>query len=341
MADTPVTQSLLVLETTFRSDIVSQINRQSVLLRMLPNKLAEAQYPTWPARYSGAVAENYTEGADASDFGSDAQSQALLGWGFLRSNFHISGTAQRVSGVIATPAANQNQIRLRTLEASEALTSRINGQLYSGSSSTQIIGLAAAIGSDSNTYAGIDRSNSTYAFWRPKVIDPGVLTKPTLPLIRKDLADIYSQSGFSPNMAVCSPGVFTAIAESFDSTRHYIQDVMTPRGIVRLDGSARAIDVDGCVFVRDKDCTANTIYYLNTDYIDIEVLPPPPAFQQFVQNAGIALQADDGFGVLPLGFELHYLSKAGDSDKFELVTNLQLRVRKPHAFGCRKNVQTL
>jgi hypothetical protein len=340
MADTPVTTSLLVLETKYRNDIVSQINRMSVLARLLRVVPAETTFPQWVAASDAALAENYSEGADASNYGSDNQTQALLPWALVRSNFHITGTAQRISGLSASPASNQNQIARRMVESSSKLASRINGQLYTGTgSSQQIAGLAMAIGSVSNTYAGIDRSVSDNAYWRPYVVDPGSLTAITLATVRKDIRSIYEQSGLTPNLAVCSPGVFDALAEMFDPTRRYMQDIVQGgRGPVRLDGSARAIDIEGCVFVRDKDCTANAIYYLNTDYIEMEVLPPPPAFQALIERAGV--QADDGFGVLPLGFELQRIAKTGDSDKFSLVTNLQLKVLKPHAFGTRKNVQT-
>lgn len=337
MSDTPVTTSLLVLETKYRNDIVSQINRMSVLARLLRVVPAETTFPQWVAASDAAVAESYAEGADVSNYGSDSQAQALMTWGKYRSNFHVTGTAQRVAGVSQTPASNQNQIARRMIESSSKLASTINGALYSGSTSNEIIGLATAIGSTSATYAGIDRSSNAY--WRPYVVDPGSLTAITLATVRKDIRSIYEQSGLTPNLGVCSPGVFDALAEMFDPTRRYNMDIVNGgRGPVTLNGSARAIDIEGCVFVRDKDCTANAIYYLNTDYIELEVLPPPPAFQAMIERAGV--QAEDGFGVLPLGFELQRIAKAGDSERFSMVTNLQLKVLKPHAFGTRKNVQT-
>lgn len=338
MADTPVTTSLLILETKYRSDIVSQINRMAVLAKLLRVVPAESTYPQWVVSSDAAVGETYSEGADAADFGSDSQTQAILPWGLLRSNFRITGTAQRVAGVSATPASNQAQIGRRLVEASQKLASLVNGQLYSGSgTSPQMFGLAGAIGDDTNTYAGIARAGN--AFWRPKVTDPGSLTPVTIADIRGDITSIYTSSGFSPDLAMVSPYVFDKLAQLFDPERRYNIDVVQGgRGPVRLDGSARAIEIDGCVFVRDKDCTANSIYYLNSQFIEIEVLPPPPAFQALIQR--MAVQPDDGFGVLPLGFELQLLSKGGDSDKFSLVTNLQLKVTKPHAFGTRKNVAT-
>jgi hypothetical protein len=168
------------------------------------------------------------------------------------------------------------------------------------------------------------------------VVDPGSLTAITLATVRKDIRSIYEQSGLTPNLAVCSPGVFDALAEMFDPTRRYMQDIVQGgRGPVRLDGSARAIDIEGCVFVRDKDCTANAIYYLNTDYIEIEVLPPPPAFQALIERAGV--QADDGFGVLFPG-ELFVIGGEPGADKTTMVWSAALATARGNAHAPGRRV---
>ena len=78
MADIPQTVALLVLAQNYRGDVVRQINRRSALLKLLPLVKGEGKNCAWSVEGSGAVAENYTEGQDASNFGSDSQNEALL-----------------------------------------------------------------------------------------------------------------------------------------------------------------------------------------------------------------------------------------------------------------------
>lgn len=338
MADVPQTVALQVLSQNYRGRLVPQINRKSALLKTLPILPGFGKNCAWAARSSGQIAENYAQGADASNFGSDAQTEAILQWGHYRANFHITGTARRAAATSATPDGSQNLVGTNLQSANETLVSLVNTALFSGAGTgTTIAGLDVAIGDATNTYATIDRAANS--FWRPYVIDPGASTALTLAQIRTDLGAIYDQSGEVPDLAVCSTAVFDTVGALFDSTRRYTADtITTARGVIRLDAGYQALEVNGCMFLRDKDATANQIYYVNSNRVHIEYLPLDPEVMAELMAMGVTMEANDGYGPVPLGIHCEGLAKNGDSDRFECLTNLQLVVERPNACGVRKNV---
>lgn len=337
MADTSQTLALITLAQNYRGDIVRQINRRTMLLRLLQIVKGEGKNVAFAPEADGALAENYADGADAANFGSDAQASATLSWGLYRSNFHVTGLAQAASSTSGTPMGNLALWARNQINGAAKLASTVNKDLFSGAGTgTLIAGLDVAIGSVSNTYAGIDRSQGANAYFRPTVVDPGILTAPTFATIRDDLRKIYEASGENPDIAVCNPAIFNVIGSLFDSTRRQIQEIQTARGAVRLDFGFGAIEVDGTMFVKDKDATAATIYYLNSNHVRVEYLPPksPPGVM-----AAQAV-ANDGFGEVPLGITYEMLAKLGDSDRAQAKTYAQLVVDRPDACGVRLNVAT-
>jgi hypothetical protein len=336
MADTSQTLSLLALEQTYRGEIVRTINRRSVLLRMIRIVPGEGQNVSWAAELDGQLAENYSEGADAANFGSDAQIKATLQWGMYRSNFHVTGLARRAAKGSRTPVGNERLIARNMVNSARKLASTMNGALYAGAGTgTLFAGLDVAIGSTTNTYAGIDRTSGANASWQPYVVDPGSPTKPTLAQIRLDRVKIYEQCGEFPDVALCTPEVFNSIGNLFEANRRYVQSIQVARGQIVLEAGFGGIDVDGTIFIMDKDATQNGIYYVSTDNVEFEYLPPDTDLMDGLEEM---LEAEDGYGAFPLGFILQHLSKTGDSDKFSVLTNSQLCVRRPNAFGKRLNV---
>jgi len=346
MADTLQTAALITLAQNYAGDVVRQVNRTSMALRVLPIVTGEGKNVAWAAASSGAVVETYAEGADAANFGSDAQAAATLNWASYRSNFHVSGLARAAARTSHTPAGNLQLWARNIVDASAALASQINTHIYSGNgaaSPKEITGLDAAIGSTSNTYATIDRGTATY--WRPYLANPGVATAVTLSQLRGDISSIYQQSGEFPDIALCSPGVFDAIGALFDANRQYVQPVVvanTARGQIKLDGGYAGLAIDGCVFLRDKDATLESggasgrIYYLNSNYVRLVVLPnaDDPGL-----GPDMMLTANDGFGSIPLMFGYDLLAKGGDSAKAQVKLYTELQVKKPNACGMRRFVQ--
>ncbi len=336
--DTPTTLALVVLAQNFRGDVVRQINRQVQALKFVKITAGAGKNVAWAPEGDGAIAENYTEGEDADNYGRDVQASALLSWALYRSAFHVTQLAMDGAASSSDPLGNHALWARNVVNAAAKLASYMNGKLFSGDGTgTEMCGFAEAIGKDDNIYASINRATGGNEYWKPTVVDPGSLTAPTFALIRDDLRKIYEASGENPDIALCTPAVFNVVGNLFDNTRRQIDYVRTANGQVKLDFGYQALEVDGCVFVRDKDCTANTIYYLNTAHVELQYLP---SARQNAMISGLDMQiaADDGFGQVPLGFTYEMLAKTGPSEKAEILSQSQLVVNRPSKCGTRKNV---
>jgi hypothetical protein len=339
MADVPTTLALVTLAQSFRGDVVRQINRKVQALKMVRIVAGEGKNVAWVAESSGAIAENYTDGLDASNYGGDAQASALLTWSLYRSAFHVTQLAMDGAASSSTPLGNHALWMRQVINGAAMLAQKLNQEFYAGAGTgTTMAGLGVAIGDDANTYATIDRGAQSY--WRPTVVDPGALTAPTFALLRDDVRKVYEACGENPDVALCSPSVFNVIGNLFDATRRQVSPtVNVARGSIALDFGYHALELDGLMFVKDKDCTANTIYYLNSNLIELQYLPSASQ-DRMIDALDMPVQADDGFGRVPLGFKYEMLAKTGPSEKAEILATTQLVVTKPSAFGTRKNVAT-
>jgi hypothetical protein len=341
MADTSQTLSsiLSALAQNFRPKIVRTINRRSVLLKTLPVIPGEGKNIAVDVEFDGMVAETFSDGADASNFGSDALTPATLSWAMYRSNFHITDLAMATARTSLTPLSVLNLWGRNMVNAATKLASSMNLDSYSGAAGNAMTGLDTALRND-NTYMGIDRTQSANAGFRGNLIDPGVPTAPTLSQIRKDInTTIYSASGEQPDLAFCSPAIFNTLGDLFTELRRYndgVREIETAKGKITLDASLGAIEFEGCVFIKDKDATANQIYYLNSNYVRFEYLPQQP--EADVMTLGSDVDLEDGFGPVPLGARFKKLATQGASERASMQTFINIVVEKPNSCGLRLNV---
>jgi hypothetical protein len=334
MADTPQTLALIVQAQEYRGRIVQNINRRTVLLKTLPIVRGGGKNVSWVAQSSGHIAENYSDGATAANFGSDTQDDAILSWALYRGNIHVTKLAMDSAATSNTPAGNKRLWVKNQIDAMSTLAALVEDELFNGlGTGTLVAGLDVAIGDDTNTYATIDRTTSTY--WKPYVVDPGSLTSPTIALIRTDLGAIYDSCGETPDLAIAPTAVFNKIAGLFDPNRRWTT-VDTARGRITLDAGYEGIQIDNCMFLKSKDATANQIYYLNSNYVHIETLPDSEVPLE-IQDA---VPATDGYGSVPLDMKFHPLAEVGPAKRAEVLANCQLVVEKPKSCGVRKNVAT-
>lgn len=324
------TLSLVTLATEFRGDVVRQINRRTATLKMLTIKPGEGKNIAWVPEFDGAVAENYSEGADAANWGQDGQSSAILTWGLYRAPIQVTNLAMDAAVGSQSPEGNRQLWARHMVNSSAKLAQHLNQEVFVGpGTGTRMTGLALAVDS-AGTYATIDRGSVTD--WGSYEVTAA--TALSFALIREDLRQVYEKCGETPDLAVVSPAVFNTIGALFDGTRRQIDSVRGGNGPVKLDFGFQALEVDGTVFFRDKDCTANTIYYLNSDGLHIEYLPSASQ-QLLIEAAGGEIQADDGFGTVPLGFKYEMLAKTGPAEKAEILWTGQLVVSRPNSHGKR------
>lgn len=338
MADTPQTLALIVMAQEYRGDLVRQINRRATALRVLPIKRGSGPACSIALEADGLNAENYSEGADVTSYGSDAQGSGTHPWAMYRSTFRLTGLAGAVAASGSTPMGNRRLWARNMVNSSAKLASIINVGLHTGAGTgTLIQGFGNAIGDATNTYYTIDRSDAGNAYFRPYVADPGVPTAPTLKQIKDDLGLIYDASGEVPEIALVPTAVFNKIEALFEPNIRYVKEIVTARGPMVLESGYEGINIGGCNFLRDKDAAAGTIEYINSNYVEIEYLPPDiPGLEALMAS----VPADDGYGALPLGFVYEMLAKTGDSTKAMVKSYLQLKVSRPNACGMRKNVAT-
>jgi hypothetical protein len=342
MADTPQTLALLSLGQELRGQIVPQVNRTSALLRLLKLVPGRGQNCAWAVEGDGVAAENFAEGAAAADFDSDTQAQATLPWARVRKNFHITGTARRVAqSAAAGPDGLKDLVGHNLVTRSQLIASKVNQQCFTGNGATNVIcGFDEAIGKADNIYAGINRATVGNEYWQPYVADPGTPTPLSFALVRKDLSGIFKKSGMRPDLCFLEPDTFNTFASLFDANRRYIEDVtVAGRGKVVLDGGFEGIRFDGCLFLQDKDAAANTAYYVNTNYVELQYQPLDEKTLAALRSMGVDMNANDGFGITPLGIRAEKLAKTGDADKYMVLTELNLVVKRPNACGVRKNIQ--
>lgn len=346
------TLALTVLAQEYANEIVAQINRTSVALRVLPMVVGGGSNVAWVAKGDGGTAAAMADGAAAGTPSNDVQRPASLAWAYYKKDGGATGPAQAAAATASSPLGNAMLLANEVKDSLTTLASAVNAHIYEGNgaaSPKQVTGLSTAIGDTTNTYATIDRT--VYTWFQPSVFNPGVATAITHGLIRKDLSAIKVLCGETPDIALCHPDVMNEIKNTFDATRRYNQTTefnVDRRGLIKLDASVDAVTIGGCTFIEDKDATresGNTsgrIFYLNTRYVEVVVQPQPeiaPLLQQMGVVPGMVLRANDGFGEIPLLAAVVAMSKTGDADTFMTKSYLELRVRKPSACGVRRFVQ--
>lgn len=335
MSDTVTTLDLVTLATEYRGDIVRNINRRTGLLKMLRITKGAGPNIAWALEGDGALAETYNEGADAANFGSDAQTQAVLPWSLYRSNFHVTTLAMDGAVSASSPDGNHQLWARNLINASAKLASFLNLEAFAGpGTGTRMCGLATAI-KDDNIYAGTDPGSETY--WASTVVDPGSDTAVTFALIRDDLRLAYEACGMTPDMACTTPAIFNKVGALFDNTRRQLESVNGGNGPVKLEFGFQALEVDGTVFFKDKDSTAKAIYYLNSDFVELQYLPNAEQ-QKLIELGGDVETPDDGFGAVPLGFKYDMLAKTGPAEKAQVLWTGNVKVERRNAHAKRLHV---
>jgi hypothetical protein len=346
------TLALTILAQEYAQQIVPQINRTAIALRTIPMVVGGGQNTAWVAKGTGSTAAAMSDGAAAGTATNDIERSAVLNWAYYKSDGGVTGPAQAAAATAQSPTSSAARLGSDIADSVASLASQMNVHVYSGNgaaSPKQITGLDSAVGDDTNTYATIVRGTDTW--FKPKVINPGVATPVTLGQLRKDISQIKQACGEAPNLALCHSDVMTEIRNSFDATRRYNQTtefVDDRRGLIKLDASVDAVTISGCTFVEDKDATleaggtSGRIYYLNTKYVEIVLLPQPEIAAMLREMGvfpGMVLRANDGYGEIPLLASVVSIAKAGDADLYMAKSYAELRVRKPSACGVRRFVQ--
>ncbi len=151
-------------------------------------------------------------------------------------------------------------VKARTMQAEMDVSADLNVQFFAdgtGNSSKDFEGLANIVSDDTNTYAGIDRSDATNAFWRPKVDASAVATSAA------KLGNMYntaSEGNDQPTNIITTQDGFEAYEALLTSAIRYEDTVMGDNGFQNLMFKAAPI-------VFDRDCPASNFFFLNMNHM--------------------------------------------------------------------------
>lgn len=151
-------------------------------------------------------------------------------------------------------------VKARTMQAEMSVSSDLNSQLFgdgTGNSSKNFEGLKAVVGDDTNTYAGIDRSDAANSFWHPHVDSSAVAT--SLAKMR-NVYNTVSEGNDQPTNIITTQDGFEAYEALLTDNIRYEDTVMGDAGFQNLMFKAAPI-------VFDRDCQDGHMYFLNMNHI--------------------------------------------------------------------------
>jgi len=169
-----------------------------------------------------------------------------------------SGSMEKLVDMVKTQFDNAKATMRDALATSVYSTgSTIGGR-------SQVTGLAAAIDND-NTYAGIDRTGAGNTYWQAQVD----ATAHTLANQKDPTSTSYLPSLMRTKITDCTLETVPDLIVTKPATWNIYQDIM--EGKIRLmndtaDGGFQKVQFSpGLQFIYDKYCTANAMYFLNTE----------------------------------------------------------------------------
>ncbi len=338
MAAELLTNLANALSQTFGTGFARQYARTTETLKLIPVTRGTGKNLAWDVEFSGATAAAHADGADVdpAEYSYDPMVPATLPWGLYRSVFSVSDTELDAAySSIGVEDAVMDIFGERMEGAFTKLAQLINQDVISGdgtdgSGNPTIVGLLGGATDATGTYATILRSS--YAEWAGNVLAHGAIPRPlTVDLMDQMDANIYTASRLKSNAIVCTPGTRKKYKGLFEQSRRVVTDGRAP---LNYGAGTSEFDYGTAPIVRDADAVAGKMLWLNTNYIELVQLPHR-SMVRYIQQMDAALKSSDGASStpLPLVAVVTPLPKTGDAVKMQVSIKLQLRVRRPNAFG--------
>jgi hypothetical protein len=324
------------LATTFSARLRRQWNRVAVtasLLEMVPAVgQGGGKQIGWDVEFSGATAAGFAEGSDVapSEFATDPIVPAVLPFGMYRSAFQLTNLEIKAAMASVANAAELGRIMVERLDGSLAkMASVANADIISGagvsSGNPIIFGLTNALAA-TGAYAGLNKA--TYTEWAGNVLGNGGTGRAlTFDLLYNADQLIYTASGKTAKLLVCSPGVYRKYAGLFETIKRVI---VSPQGEVpAYSGGERELSWKGMPVMRDRNMPTGTMMMLNTD--DIKIRPLAAASSEDgVQVVNTMLPSSNGeqSEQTPIFVDVYPLARTGSAQKFVAEMYLQLQVER-------------
>lgn len=325
------------LGTTYASRLTRVWNRTSVLLQNMTVVPGGGQgggkQVGWDVQFSGATAASFAEGADVTVFDNDVEVPATLPWGQYQSKFKLTNKEMNAAYAnIGNAVELEKILEERMFDAITAITSKINADIIvgtglDGSSNPTIIGLQAAL-LDSGSYASVNPGTSGQEAWVGNVQANGGVARPlTLDLLAAAEQQQYVASGQSCDVLVGTTGIKKKYEGLFNSVQRMNAGASGP--IARMDASAEDLYWRGRQLLREKDMTAGYLMGLNSQEIELRVLPwapvpdaAPTTLKQLISSNG------DQSNLLGAMVNVYPLGRAGSAVRFVAEIYCQIKVRR-------------
>jgi hypothetical protein len=143
---------------------------------------------------------------------------------------------------------------------------------------------------------------------------------------------IFAAAGCKYDLILTDPRTFRKYKGLFQSS--LVQQIV-PGGPVQAYGiGSDTLTYNDVRIVRDKDIPAGNMIFVSTQDVEIQYLPFAGAADG-VPAREMSGEGSNGKGSTPTGvpFRVVPLAKTGDSYKFLLRAQCQLRIKRPNAFG--------
>jgi hypothetical protein len=333
------------LNLKYADAMTDQFRRDVVLANFIDVEPDANQNCVWDVKFSArTTAGPRAEGYDvlSGDFETHLRKQASLAWAHYEAYGLITGTAQRIAAANGR-AGQTDKIGEELNDAVDEVTVKVGEDTYGGNvtaSPVEIEGLARAVDSGT-TYAGL--APGTYTEW---VSGEDTLAAASLSLANirtKLLRPFRTATGKNPSLVVTTGAVMDSIAALFDTTVEpkYVVGPGGPIDLAKL--GFRAYMVEGVPFVEDRHCTAATLYALDLMQLKFMQVPAvwssmdPGQLQNMIREMNgqtveiTDIQAAQARARRRISFQINALAKTGDSTKFQIVSDFQLKLKRRNA----------
>ena len=327
------------LSTRFDAKLARQWNRMARTISLLDAKPGQGKAVNWDASTSTQTAATFTEGSDvgSSELLIDPKIIMTLPWGLYRNAFGLS-TLQLEAALQSKETADAliDLLDESVYESVAAISSKLNVDLFAGiGSSNELCGLNYSLLS-SGTYAGQSVAGNLVS---NTDANGSVLRALSVDLMDKMEAAIFTASGLRPDFIVTTPAVFRKYKGLFESLRRVPGD-----SVDRYDTSVSddGVYFQGIPVVRDKDCPAGCMYFINRSSVHMAYMPAANFGDavQFNVRMGMGSNGQDEEQSFGIPLRIYSLAKTGSSVKFAIETYCQLVVRRPNACGVISYIQT-
>lgn len=323
------------LNTKFAPLIADQLNQHAPTLGVIPKRIGDGKGIFFDAklvRDSNVV--SYASGADVGNIAFDTEKPASLYRKRYMAPFVVAGDALAVAA-LSGPEAYVNLLAKQIQDATRNLGIKLGAHLFgdgTGNSSLDLDGFGAAI-ANSGTYAGLSRT--TYSTWQANVLaNGGTLRNLSVDLIRTAEKQIFDACGEMFNAVVMGTALYQAYESSFDTARRYVN----PGSFDRLDAGVSQLSYKGVPVIRDVNCTANTVYLLNTNHMYLDTAAPVAMADNIMLTKGNEpIVTADGNTGLQVAIDL--LGQTGDAYKGFVKVYTNLVVERPNSMAVIKDVQ--